>query len=63
MDFDSTGNGNASEFKEVIDKKIKIPGRFINYDVDRKMAIFESYGGKLGITQKWFPYYFPFYLS
>ena len=46
MNFDSTGNGNVSEINEVINKKIKIPGKFINYDVERRMVRFMSYGGR-----------------
>ena len=46
MIFDSTGNGNVSEMGEIIDRKIKTPGRFINYDVDRRMASFRPQGGK-----------------
>ena len=47
MIFDSTGNGNMSEISEIVDKKIKTPGKFINYDVDRRMASFRPQGGKL----------------
>ena len=46
MIFDSTGNGNMSEISEIVDKKIKTPGKFINYDVDRRMASFRPQGGK-----------------
>ena len=45
MDFDSTGNGNASEITEIIDKNIKTPGRFIYYDVDKRMTGFTSFEG------------------
>lgn len=45
MTFDSTGNGNMSEIGEIVEKKIKDPGRFINYDVDRRMASFRPQGG------------------
>ncbi|XP_028393916.1 basement membrane-specific heparan sulfate proteoglycan core protein-like isoform X2 [Dendronephthya gigantea] len=44
MTFDSTGNGNMSEITEIVEKKIKDPGRFINYDVDRRMASFRPQG-------------------
>ncbi|CAB3979063.1 basement membrane-specific heparan sulfate proteoglycan core, partial, partial [Paramuricea clavata] len=44
MILDSTGNGNMSEISEIIDKKIKTPGKFINYDVDRRMASFRPQG-------------------
>ena len=47
MILDSTGNGNTSEISEIINKKIKIPGKFINYDVDRRMASFRPEGGKV----------------
>ena len=45
MMFDSTGNGNTTEISEVVNKKIKTPAKFINYDVDRRMASFRSQGG------------------
>lgn len=47
MTFDSTGNGNMSEVSDLVEKKIRTPGKFINYDVDRKMASFRPQGGKI----------------
>ena len=45
MLFDSTGNGNMSEISEIVEKKIKDPGKFIDYQVDRSMASFRPQGG------------------
>jgi hypothetical protein len=57
MMFDSTGNGNTSEISEVVNKKIKTPAKFINYDVDRRMASFRSQGGnaaEMAYVQLWY---------
>jgi hypothetical protein len=57
MMFDSTGNGNTSEISEVVNKKIKTPAKFINYDVDRRMASFRSQGGnaaEMACVQLWY---------
>lgn len=45
MLFDSAGNGNMSEISEIVRKNVKDPGKFIDYQVDRRMASFRPQGG------------------
>ncbi|XP_046850939.1 basement membrane-specific heparan sulfate proteoglycan core protein-like [Xenia sp. Carnegie-2017] len=40
----STGNGDINEISDTVKKNVQIPGRFITYDVDRKMASFRPNG-------------------
>lgn len=44
MDLDSTGNENVREISEIIEKKIKIPGKFAHYGVNKRLVIFKAHG-------------------
>ena len=47
----STGNGDINEISDTVKKNVQIPGRFITYDVDRKMASFRPNGGCISIME------------